>query len=41
MEQYISLSKKEMPLSITLNEIYGTHELLVQYLDELVIFALM
>ncbi|KAJ3214314.1 glyceraldehyde-3-phosphate dehydrogenase 1 [Dinochytrium kinnereticum] len=35
MEQYIALSKKEIQLNITLNEIYNTHGLLVQHMDVL------
>ncbi|KAJ3099582.1 glyceraldehyde-3-phosphate dehydrogenase 1 [Phlyctochytrium planicorne] len=35
MEQYIALSKKEIHLNITLNEIYNTHGLLVQHIDVL------
>ncbi|KAL2916672.1 RasGAP protein [Polyrhizophydium stewartii] len=33
MEQYIALSKKEIELNITLNEIYSTHGLLMQHMD--------
>ncbi|KAJ3197222.1 glyceraldehyde-3-phosphate dehydrogenase 1 [Irineochytrium annulatum] len=33
MEQYIALSKKEIQLNITLNEMYNTHSLLVQHKD--------
>ncbi len=36
MEQYIALSKKEIELHITLNEIYSTHDLLAQHIDVLV-----
>ena len=38
MEQYIALSKKEIELNITLNEIYSTHSLLLQHQDTLVRF---
>lgn len=31
MDQYIALSKKELQLNITLNEIYNTHSLLLQH----------
>ncbi|OZJ06631.1 hypothetical protein BZG36_00295 [Bifiguratus adelaidae] len=33
MDQYMALSKKDIVLSITLNEIYNTHALLVQHID--------
>ncbi|KAJ1566356.1 glyceraldehyde-3-phosphate dehydrogenase 1 [Cladochytrium tenue] len=33
MEQYIALSKKDIVLNITLNEMYNTHALLVQHKD--------
>jgi Ras GTPase-activating-like protein IQGAP2/3 len=36
MDQYMALSKKDISLSITLNEVYNTHALLEQHLDELV-----
>jgi len=36
MDQYIALSKKELELNITLNEIYNTHSLLLQHSDVLV-----
>jgi Ras GTPase-activating-like protein IQGAP2/3 len=35
LDQYMALSRKEIKLSITLNEIYNTHALLLQHLDEL------
>ncbi|KAJ3326935.1 glyceraldehyde-3-phosphate dehydrogenase 1 [Kappamyces sp. JEL0680] len=35
MEQYIALSKKEIELNITLNEMYSTHQFLYQHLDTL------
>ncbi|RKP25982.1 Rho GTPase activation protein [Syncephalis pseudoplumigaleata] len=35
MDQYMALSKKDISLSITLNEVYNTHALLEQHLDEL------
>ena len=38
MEQYVALSKKEIQLNITLNEMYNTHSLLAQHLDVLVRF---
>lgn len=36
MEQYIALSKKEIELNITLNELYSTHQYFAQHLDKLV-----
>ncbi|KAI9361280.1 Rho GTPase activation protein [Zopfochytrium polystomum] len=33
MEQYIALSKKDLDLNITLNEMYNTHALLIQHKD--------
>jgi Ras GTPase-activating-like protein IQGAP2/3 len=33
MDQYIALSKKDLSLNVTLNEIYGMHSLLVKYRD--------
>jgi len=33
MDQYIALSKKDLQLNITLNEIYNTHALLLQHAD--------
>jgi Ras GTPase-activating-like protein IQGAP2/3 len=35
MDQYIALSKKDLVLNITLNEMFNTHALLVQHLDAL------
>jgi len=35
MDQYIALSKKELELNITLNEIYNTHSLLLQHASKL------
>jgi len=35
MDQYIALSKKELELNITLNEIYNTHSLLLKHADVL------
>ncbi|QNQ00265.1 YALIA101S05e09428g1_1 [Yarrowia lipolytica] len=34
MDQYIALSKKDLSISITLNEIYGMHGLLVKYISD-------
>jgi Ras GTPase-activating-like protein IQGAP2/3 len=36
MDQYVALSKKDLMLQITLNEIYNTHALLSQHLEVLV-----
>jgi len=36
MDQYIALSKKDLELNITLNEIYNTHSLLLQHAEVLV-----
>ena len=36
MDQYIALSKKDMKISITLNEIYSTHALLAKHVDQMV-----
>ncbi|TPX51708.1 hypothetical protein SeLEV6574_g00113 [Synchytrium endobioticum] len=33
MDQYVALSKKELQLNVTLNEIYQTHGLLIQHKD--------
>src|SRR4051812_44728791 len=35
MDQYMALSKKDMQINISLNEIYNTHSLLMQHLDVL------
>lgn len=36
MDQYMALSKKDLQISITMNELYNTHSLLVQHVDVLV-----
>jgi Ras GTPase-activating-like protein IQGAP2/3 len=36
MDQYMALSKKDLQINITLNELYNTHALLVSHLDHLV-----
>lgn len=36
MDQYMALSKKDLQINISLNEIYNTQALLVQHLDTLV-----
>jgi len=33
MDQYMALSKKDMQINISLNEIYNTHSLLMQHID--------
>lgn len=35
MDQYMALSKKDLQINITLNELYNTHSLLIQHLDHL------
>lgn len=37
MDQYIALSKKDVKIQITLNEIYSTHSLLAKHLDQMVL----
>jgi hypothetical protein len=36
LDQYMALSKKDLRIHITLNELYNTHALLVQHRDALV-----
>ena len=36
MDQYMALSKKDLMIHITLNELYNTHSLLLQHIDTLV-----
>lgn len=36
MDQYMALSKKDLQINITLNELYNTHSLLLQHMDVLV-----
>lgn len=36
LDQYMALSKKDLQIHITLNELYNTHSLLVQHADVLV-----
>jgi len=36
MDQYMALSKKDLQINITLNELYNTQSLLIQHLDSLV-----
>jgi Ras GTPase-activating-like protein IQGAP2/3 len=37
MDQYIALTKKDVKIQITLNEIYSTHALLGKHLDQMVL----
>lgn len=36
MDQYMALSKKDLQINITLNEMYNTHSLLQQHIETLV-----
>jgi Ras GTPase-activating-like protein IQGAP2/3 len=36
LDQYMALSKKDLQINITLNELYNTHSLLMQHMDALV-----
>lgn len=36
MDQYMALSKKDLQINITLNELYNTHSLILQHVDVLV-----
>lgn len=36
MDQYMALSKKDLQINITMNELYNTHSLLVQHVEVLV-----
>lgn len=36
MDQYMALSKKDLRINITMNEMYNTHALLAQHLDQMV-----
>lgn len=36
MDQYLTLSKKDLKINITLNELYVTHEYLLKHIDDLV-----
>lgn len=40
LDQYMALSKKDLSINITLNELYNTHGLLVQHVEVLVGFPL-
>lgn len=39
MDQYMALSKKDMMIHITLNELYNTHSLILQHIEALVRFS--
>lgn len=36
IDQYMALSKKDLTINITLNELYNTHALLEQHIETLV-----
>lgn len=36
MDQYMALSKKDLQINITMNELYNTHSLISQHIDTLV-----
>jgi Ras GTPase-activating-like protein IQGAP2/3 len=36
MDQYMALSKKDLTIDITMNELYNTHSLILQHIDTLV-----
>lgn len=36
MDQYMALSKKDLVIHITLNELYNTHSLILQHIETLV-----
>lgn len=36
MDQYMALSKKDLVINITLNELYNTHSLILQHIETLV-----
>jgi hypothetical protein len=39
MDQYMALSKKDLQINITMNELYNTQSLLTQHIDVLVSLA--
>ena len=39
MDQYMALSKKDLVIHITLNELYNTHSLILQHIETLVCFS--
>jgi len=36
MDQYMALSKKDLMIHITMNELYNTHSLILQHVETLV-----
>jgi Ras GTPase-activating-like protein IQGAP2/3 len=36
MDQYMALSKKDLMIHISLNELYNTHSLILQHIETLV-----
>ncbi len=40
MDQYMALSKKDLMIHITLNELYNTHSLLSQHVETLVSYTM-
>lgn len=36
MDQYMALSKKDLTIHITMNELYNTHSLILQHVETLV-----
>jgi len=36
MDQYMALSKKDLVIHITMNELYNTHSLILQHIETLV-----
>jgi Ras GTPase-activating-like protein IQGAP2/3 len=36
MDQYMALSKKDLMIHITMNELYNTHSLILQHIETLV-----
>lgn len=40
MDQYMALSKKDLMIHITLNELYNTHSLITQHIETLVRISL-
>lgn len=36
MDQYMALSKKDLTINITMNELYNTHSLILQHIETLV-----
>ena len=41
LDQYMALSKKDLMISITMNELYNTHSLVLQHIEALVRSVLM